>query len=247
MSRLANFYSKTAVVIGAIIALPYFLLAIISVIGYLSTNFATESWWEHFSLTADIFGLMAICYSFLLWIAGYQTLAYEDVVAASRKGVIDSPAFQELFRIVRNISDDELPEAPDSVFTERRLIDTALALENIGFSQASQEFSAVNRLLANDFVTDAIIRSRRAMEITLRQALNRIGMSTKRPSGLHMMIRQLKGTNLLEPEETLVVKDFSQMANRVVHGDYAPNHEDAIALILATAEITVILVRRIQG
>ena len=201
------------------------------------------TWWSSFSIFADILGVITIVGNFFLIVTGrVQPVNPRDIAIA----VVDE---MELRRKYQNLEDvpgsNEVPEEIDYKFTQHRLANASSALRDSGFPENALEFEAVDKLVSNRQITDAIIRTRRAIEILFWSILSRRGESLKRLRvSFRWLVDKLVSHRLLTNQERSVLVEFYYTASKTIHERWTPSDEESTLLISMVAGVVEVVVQR---
>jgi len=172
--------------------------------------FLDQSWWDDFSTVTDIIGMLGYLMAFLSLMTGRNDAEIERILDRYelRKKAKESDSMQQS-------STEE--EYQDTVNEFNIIINT---LRSSSLSNNISEFESIKTLLSNSQITDAVIRTRRAIEVLFKDLLARSGviMEGRRTSARWLIDRAVEHRLLTGIERDLIL-DFLFVANQVVHGD----------------------------
>jgi HEPN domain-containing protein len=227
---------KAFMVIVFVLFVPYIIIASAAIVQFFMTQTATTEVWSSLSLLSDILGICSLILSTIFWMVGFRALSYEEVVKAAEEGVIHHPDFRSIYGMIM-AHDDQLPEVPDATFTHERIERTANLLEKSGYFQSESDFRSAGKLLSDGFIEAAVIMTRRGLELFLRELLLKASFRVDRRTSVGQMIERLTEEKIISTDEMNLLRGFYSFANRVVHGDWKPDREEALTTISSIASL----------
>lgn len=237
-----------------VIGILFFVFTVVAFLD-LFTSFLGAVWWSNFSLFANILAAITIIYTFYLGVTGRIVPNSPSDIAVA---VVDEMELRERYRSLKEVpGSDEVPEEVDYGFTQHRLARVSSALRDSGFSENALEFEAVGQLVSNGHLTDALIRTRRAIETLFWSILRHSGemfrvrrtVKSREKWGeryftFNQLIDKLESLRLLTTQERTELDDFWIVGSRSTHQVWTPTDEASIVYLSMIAGIVEILIQR---
>lgn len=211
-------------------ALLYFILTGILITQYLTTQTATRDFWDSISFASDIIGILALLFSTVLWIFGFRSLRFDDVVRATEVGVIENEKFDVVYQSAR-VYLSGLPDTPNMEDTLERTKQIDHVLEKSGFIDSQEDFHTVQYLLNSGLIEQAVIPAKQGLERFLNELALHFGVRKEEGVKLRPLVKELRRLNIITVEEQNIIIKFVTFSNAVFHGNWEPNKEEGLGLI----------------